>query len=483
VRRRDFLQLSAAGSALLAAPPWLLGCENRRSGSAGGSGLFRSDGSVDPLAVALASWAWLHSNAVESRGGFTWPVVPGESASAAINLYSGTPGIVLFLLELHHATGESSYLQEAADAAYLLQGAYTEGGGWPAAAGTAPDDPAILDPGLYTGQAGAAFTLLETYKATDNELHLHGTAALLEAILATAQPVGNGVAWFRDTPEDASYDIISGSAGIGLTLLYAHQFFEDPDTLGCATDTGRYLLDRGRRADVGLKWPMSESQARLMPNFSHGTAGVSYFLARLAQITGENAFMDGALQGAEYLKSVARCTDQGCLIFHHEPGGEDLFYLGWCHGPPGTARLFFELSRATGDRHWMDWARRGAEGIRGLGFPEERTDGAWNNVGQCCGDAGIGDFFLALGKASGDPGYGEFARRLGAYAAGKGEEAEEGAEWPHAEHRTMPDLIQAQTGWMQGAAGIGAFFLHLDGAEKGRGARIVFPDSPWTGLI
>ena len=44
-----------------------------------------------------------------------------------------------------------------------------------------------------------------------------------------------------------------------------------------------------------------------------------------------------------------------------------------------------------------------------------------------------------------------------------------------------PDFLQAQTGWMQGAAGVGSFFLHLDGAEKGRAPLIQFPDSPWLG--
>jgi hypothetical protein len=128
-------------------------------------------------------------------------------------------------------------------------------------------------------------------------------------------------------------------------------------------------------------------------------------------------------------------------------------------------------------------------------------------VSQCCGDAGMGDFFLALDgiAASGGPAgealvgkaviqdAAEFARHLGSYIVGEGSlsqsEANEGPRgegginWPQAEHRTRPDFIQAQTGWMQGAAGVGAFFLHLDGLAKGRKARITLPDSPWGGLI
>jgi hypothetical protein len=39
--------------------------------------------------------------------------------------------------------------------------------------------------------------------------------------------------------------------------------------------------------------------------------------------------------------------------------------------------------------------------------------------------------------------------------------------------------VGAQTGWMQGAAGIGAWYLRLDAFEGGRKPSIRFPDSPW----
>jgi hypothetical protein len=33
---------------------------------------------------------------------------------------------------------------------------------------------------------------------------------------------------------------------------------------------------------------------------------------------------------------------------------------------------------------------------------------------------------------------------------------------------------------MQGAAGVGTFYLHLDGQKRGRNAAIVFPDNPFV---
>jgi hypothetical protein len=43
----------------------------------------------------------------------------------------------------------------------------------------------------------------------------------------------------------------------------------------------------------------------------------------------------------------------------------------------------------------------------------------------------------------------------------------------------QPENVVAQTGLMQGAAGVGLALLHLDNAVKGRADRIVLPDNPW----
>lgn len=51
----------------------------------------------------------------------------------------------------------------------------------------------------------------------------------------------------------------------------------------------------------------------------------------------------------------------------------------------------------------------------------------------------------------------------------------DGLKWIQAEHRTRPDLLQAQVGWAQGAAGIGLWILQLDSALRGRAASFELP--------
>jgi lantibiotic modifying enzyme len=216
-----------------------------------------------------------------------------------------------------------------------------------------------------------------------------------------------------------------------------------------------------------------------MPNFSHGTAGVAYFLASLYAETKKKEFLDAALAGASYLKSIANTSGDGCLIFHNEPDGKDMYYLGWCHGPVGTARLFYRLYQVTGDKAWMEWTEKSARSVMASGIPEKQTPGFWNNVSVCCGSAGVAEFFLNLHRVTLNSKYLDYAKRVTAQILAKGTRDESGLRWVQAEHRIKPELLIAQTGYNQGAAGIGMWLLHLDAFQNGKKSWISLPDSPF----
>ena len=167
--------------------------------------------------------------------------------------YSGAPGVVLFLLELHRATGEARYLDEARAGADALMARV----------------PTIAEPGLYTGLAGVGFTLAEVARVTGEAKYREGARAVVAVLARRAKPVGDGVEWNDVT------DIIAGSAGTGLFLLHAAKALDLPEARVLAAKAGRRLLALGRREAGGLKWAMSPEFPRLMPNFSHGTAGIA----------------------------------------------------------------------------------------------------------------------------------------------------------------------------------------------------------------
>ena len=405
---------------------------------------------------------WLRHVGVKTADGLAWPQTPGApNAQPISNLYSGSAGVVLFFLELHNATGEARDLDTA-----------RAGADWLAA-----QIDREKQPGLYTGLAGLGFALTETWKATKDDRYRAAANRVVDRLKAMATPVGDGVEWSPIS------DVISGTSGIGLYLLSAARDLERAEARELAAAAGRRLVAQGMAADGGLKWAMQPSNpARLYPNFSHGTAGIAYFLATLHEATGDRAFLDASLAGARYLLKVAKTDGDQCLVFHHEPeqDGLDLFYLGWCHGPAGTARLFHRLAVVTRDPEWRRWVDRAANGIRRSGIPDRETPGFWNNVGQCCGSASVGDFFLSYHQETKNPDALTFARRVTEQILAKATRDGQGTRWIHAEHRVQPKNVAAQTGWMQGAAGIGGWLLRLDGFDEARPLRIVLPDSPFT---
>jgi lantibiotic modifying enzyme len=277
-----------------------------------------------------------------------------------------------------------------------------------------------------------------------------------------------------------STDIISGTAGIGLYLMHGSTASGEPAARRLAVRAGRRLLEREYRNGDASLWMMSPSFTRNMPNFSHGTAGVAYFLATLAGETKDRAFVDAAIRGARYLQSVATPTDGGGRrIFHNDPDGRELFYLSWCHGPVGTARLFQRLSTVTGDRTWFDYVPKLAQGIVDSGVPQ-RSAGFWNNISQCCGNCGVSDFFATMYSLTGEEPYLAFARRVADDTLDRATAEGDGLKWVQAENRVSPNVVLAQTGLMQGAAGVGLAMLRLDGALRKRRGTIVLPDSPFA---
>ena len=83
-------------------------------------------------------------------------------------------------------------------------------------------------------------------------------------------------------------------------------------------------------------------------------------------------------------------------------------------------------------------------------------------------------------QASQDESYLDLALRVAAELERRAVTDDAGCRWPQAEHRARPDFVETQTGYMQGAAGVGSFFLHLAEVLGGTPAKIVFADSPFA---
>lgn len=414
------------------------------------------------LNEALSAAHWIESTSVTTGGGVVWPDDPTDPKTVNTSLYAGTPGPILFFLELYRYTGKEEFLRQAKAGADAL--AASVAGGQPT--------------GLYEGLAGDGFTLGEAYLITHDAKYKTAALQCVEWLKQGAKKTGNGVEWNDVT------DVIAGGSGTGLFLLWAADKLQAPGAREVAIEAGRHLIELGKPVgDGGTRWLMDPTFPREMPNFSHGTAGVAYFLATLYQQTKQKEFLDAALKGAHYLISIADKDNDICLIYHDDTSnGKSLYYLGWCHGPAGTARLFYRLYQDTHDRQWMDWTERSARALVAEGAPEKVVSpGVWHNVSACCGVTAEAEFFMDMYQVTKKSEYLDLAKKASDRLLTLATDDEQGARWVQVETRVKPDIAIAQTGYMQGASGVGMWLLHLSALEEGKSRpTIAFPDNPFA---
>ena len=418
----------------------------------------------------------------QCRRGNVWARTP-RTPETPITLYHGTAGVVLFQLELHRATGDATYLERAVAAGDEI------------IASLAGRD--FLSCAIYSGGSGHVFVLNELAEASGEGRFREAAVDVLGRIMALAQPLGSGIGWIEPMPfsditgmtgDREVLDLSIGAAGTGTVLLYAHRQGLDERALGWARQVADRLLEMSVESDDGPNWLMMADQPFpfTAPNFAHGASGVAYFFADLHRETGDQDLLDTAIAAAGYVMANIIPTEPAggepsFLVQHsHEGRPRGLCYLGQCHGPAGTGRLFHLLHEITGDEIWSQHLHANMAGLIATGAPEVRSDGLWNNYGQCCGDAGVGDYALSLYRLTGDESYLAFARRVGDAVLAVSEVADGARSWPQAEHRSRPDFVEAQTGYMQGAAGIGSFLLHLATINDAEPVKIVLPESPFT---
>ena len=452
--RREFLSQAALSVAVAGVGPGVASIV---------AALQQSPASRPYLDLALRCAQWIDRSAQNIDGAVAWPADPLRPATIGLDYYNGMPGVVVFYANLARATGDARWRTRAEQGARYLVSQTDRAGD-------------KLNAGLYTGLAG----LVGTYMTLGDPLELAPwTATAKDAaakLAARARTVADGAEWLD------SNDIISGTAGIGLLLHHAARKWNDKALADLSIRAGKRLIRTAQPAEGGLMWFPSATLTRNYPNFSHGTAGVAYFLATLYGSTKDKMFLDAALAGAKYLDAIATRRNGARAIFHVSDGGTDRFYLSWCHGPVGTARLFDRLYTTTGDAQWRQWIDELTAWVVQSGAPEQQSAGYWNNISQCCGATGIGQYCIDLTrhyKPAAAAALDALRQRVPAHLASHASEDAAGLRWVQAENRTQPENLVAQTGVMQGAAGVGMFFLSLDAYSRQSPGPSPWPDSPW----
>jgi lantibiotic modifying enzyme len=313
------------------------------------------------------------------------------------------------------------------------------------------------DTSLYCGAAGRAAALACWAAASGDE-----TAA------AGARRIAGEIAGADRSPVR---DLLLGDAGVVLLLA-------DLGELAGAARFAEGLAGAAEPSGAGVDWRNKPGAEFVMPNLSHGTAGVALALARAGTVLARPDLLALARSGAARLLEIGR-RDDGLVAVPHSIPQQSWAApqsWGWCHGPTGTVQLFLELARV--EPGWDEAVHGSLTALRYSGLPARRYPGFWDNVGQCCGTAGVGELALDHYQATGETAWLDWADDLAGDVLGHATAVGDDLCWSNLEHTVANPVLPPQAGWMQGTAGVAAFLLrlarvHRDGPEA---PRLPWPD-------
>ncbi|GAA4350801.1 lanthionine synthetase LanC family protein [Angustibacter luteus] len=429
-------------------------------------------------AVAEAAWGWVRAQVRWDDG----PWIPASAPAAADatpaadrdGLHSGTAGLAHVLAEVRLSRPWSADEER-------LAGAVAE----------------RIRRGIPTATDATFFDGLTSAVGALTALGVEGSEDAVARLTALAEPDGwpqQLIGAPRYAPDARVHDLTLGTAGVLLGALWARR----AGAAGAeelAEHAADVLLAEAQPAPDGLNWTWVPERYRIgdpfeMPNLSHGLAGIATALAVAGSELGRPDLVAAARLGAQHLVGLADRSGGGFVVqssLPHTNPDRDLVTYTWCHGPTGTSLLFAALDHAevpeVAGAAPDDWLRRCLHSVRTSGLPERLHPGFWDNDGQCCGTAGVGEVFLHSWQRSGEAGDLEFALDL---ADGLVERAvREGphAYWRFVEHRAEVPLLPPGVGWMQGAAGIAAFlFRAARVTENPPGAAVLARMDTWWAL-
>src|ERR1022692_3980008 len=285
--------------------------------------------------------------------------------------------------------------------------------------------------------------------------------------------------WARGRPPAVTVPLrmrLAGDAGILLVLLG----MGDAAVRPAAAVIGDRLIAQAEWPDGEPDWYANENISCYLPNFSHGAAGIAYALAAASGPLERPDFLGIALSAGRRLVRLGSRADGTLAVPHSVPqqASSAPVSYGWCHGPSGTVRLFDLLDRIRPGDGWADHAGASRRAVRESGLPARLYPGFWDNLGQCCGTAGVGEMALDRYQETGDPQWLAWAGTLAADVLGRCIADEAGVRWSHTEHAVSPPELEPAVGWMQGAAGIAGWLLRLARLQQDgpSAARVWWPD-------
>lgn len=373
----------------------------------------------------------LVKNAVKKDEGIAWiNVTPDDKTEESIDFYGGNSGTCYFFLKAYEATHETARLDTAKQCmSYILSRAKK-------------DDLGLYyrdqGNGFFSGNAGPAYLFLYAYHVTKDKQYLKTAEDITARIVAKPAIADN-----------SSPDIIAGAAGTGLYLLKIHELTKKPQYLEAAAKLGDFLIAKAEPTERGVKWKVTGPNVTYyFVGFSHGPAGIGYYLDRLYRVTKNEKYKEYADKAMQHIENISIPEKDYVKWYHEELASRSRFPSQWCHGNPGMTPFFLELYERSKDKTYLEWARKSTLFVLDQGVNVRK------NGNVCHGISGNTASLWMMYKATKDPKYFDDVR--------------DGIKQLEESVRKDPDGYYWETpghkidySYMTGLAGIGDFLVML----------------------
>lgn len=409
----------------------------------------RVDNPQEFLKDALLAESYVQSFLKESDDGLFSDEVSGYSQH---NFYVGTAGILRMYSILNQVS--NTYLDTIESMSQYLSIHCLDGIGG--------DNEFVpgMSIGFYSGIAGIGLVLNEVYR-------LYGLDSAKEGALRIVE--------YYQSNEWTDNLTVFFDGGILLFLIDSYYTY-DLDILDFIQSKAEYMASCAIVLDSGIEFDhLHVDFKHKEPNFEFGSAGMGYVFCELYKLFKEDRYLDIAIGVTKYLKSISVAQEKGYLIPYKLGVYDDLFYLGNCHGPVGSAKLFFELYQITNDSSYLNEVFQLVDGAFSLGAPFKQSPGFWNTVCVCCGPAGYIPLFIGLYRVTGDEKWKKLAHKTGEILCAEKSDK----YWKIAFDRTKPDVLSAPAGYFTGAAGIAVSLLNVYVLETNKSVLPNLIDGPY----
>ena len=322
--------------------------------------------------------------------------------------------------------------------------------------------------GIFNGSAGIGLFFVKLYKQTGNATYLEWAKKIAQYLKNEDEEADpNKMAWSQDDSESIiSHKYIEGTPGIGVFFMDLEQATSNITYGWWALNVSRYLINAADTSGTGVSWNSTSMSSTKIVGLWKGSAGIGNFLLDIYMKYGNDTAYEYANKTFDWINSV-KMSSQGGYIWDHIIGNGKI-HIGFDKGVAGISTFLYRLANITGNATHLAVAQGALNFLNntktvesGFYWWNASNDNQFQYSGKNNGMAGIGEAFLFSLNYTNNATYADMVN--GIYAWYKFQVLRDDLNDSYStvwRQSTKPSLINNRySGIEDGAAGAGFFLL------------------------